>query len=334
MIKISRKKQEKLFWSVCLYLLFLKTVKFLNSIASHNKQKQVTSKHDWTHVKYLNVLYHNGTQKKLQYFFLNILRKYSQLLISDTLGMSGDFHQKYYCQVVETLIFICIQKMNSIPNFFLEILSSYFKLGISSTLGMLDYPHQYWQYHLVGKLDGGGLWKVDNSVTLIFTVAECYFKTITNFPTTKIDCESIVSTLMKNRIIHNNKFKIRSKSIDAFIKKEIALNLMENLLALYIRVRTYSFAKGQILSHRIKQSRLKSRSLWTSLKKMDFENWRVSLVMEWAIFMATNNRKTKIAALFALVLINIRRKKTRKIALNSLFLFTISQNRKVPKLHS
>ena len=50
--------------------------------------------------------------------------------------------------------------------------------------------------------------------------------------------------------------------------------------------------------------------------------------------MATNNRKTKIAALFALVLINIRRKKTRKIALNSLFLFTISQNRKVPKFHS
>ena len=156
--------------------------------------------------------------------------------------------------------------MNSIPNFFLEILSSYFKLGISSTLGMLDYPHQYWQYHLVGKLDGGGLWKVDNSVTLIFTVAECYFKTITNFPTTKIDCKSIVSTLMKNRIIHNNKFKIRSKSIDAFIKKDIALNLIENLLALYIRVGTYSFAKGQILSHKIKQSRLKSTSRWTWLK--------------------------------------------------------------------
>ena len=46
LFKIRRKKQEKLFWSVCLYLLFLKTVKFLNSIASHNKQKQVTNKHD------------------------------------------------------------------------------------------------------------------------------------------------------------------------------------------------------------------------------------------------------------------------------------------------
>ena len=41
LIKIRIKKQEKLFWSVCLiYLLFIKTVKLLNFIASHNKQKQ------------------------------------------------------------------------------------------------------------------------------------------------------------------------------------------------------------------------------------------------------------------------------------------------------
>ena len=107
LIKIRRKKQEKLFWSVCLYLLFLETVKFLNSIASYNKQKQVTNKHDWTHAKYLNVLYHNRTQKQLQYFFLNILQKHYQLPI---LGTSGHFHQKWKCQLVKTLMFICMQK--------------------------------------------------------------------------------------------------------------------------------------------------------------------------------------------------------------------------------
>ena len=120
-------------------------------------------------------------------------------------------------------------------------------------------------------LDRGGLWKVDN-VILIFKVAECHFKTITSVPTTKIDCKSIVSTLMKNPIIHENMSKIRSKSTDTIIKKEINLNLLEDLLTLYIRVRTFSFAKGQIQSHKIKQSRLKSRSLRTSLKKMNLEN--------------------------------------------------------------
>ena len=148
---------------------------------------------------------------------------------------------------------------------------------------------------------------------LIFKDAECHFITITSVPTTKIDCKSIVSTLMKDPIIHDNKPNVRSKSTDTFIKKEIVLNLFENLLALYIRVRTYSFAKGQIQSNKIKISRLNSRSLWTSLNKMDFENCRVSLTIEWAIFMAINNGKMKIAALFFLVLIKIRRKKQVKL---------------------
>ena len=76
-----------------------------------------------------------------------------------------------------------------------------------------------------------------------------------------LDSKNIVSTLMKNPIIHDNKSKIRSKSIDAFIKKDIALNLIENLLALFIPVRTFSSAKAQIQRRKIKQSRFKSGSL-------------------------------------------------------------------------
>ena len=68
-------------------------------------------------------------------------------------------------------------------------------------------------------LDRGGLWKIDNNATLIFQFAECHFKTITSVPTTKIDCKSIVSTLIKNSIIHENMSKIRSKSTDTIIKK-------------------------------------------------------------------------------------------------------------------
>ena len=32
--------------------------------------------HDWTPVKYLNVLYHNRIQKQLRHFFLKIFQKY------------------------------------------------------------------------------------------------------------------------------------------------------------------------------------------------------------------------------------------------------------------
>ena len=72
-----------------------------------------------------------------------------------------------------------------------------------------------------------------------------YFKTITSVPTTKIDRKSIVSTLMKNPIIHENMSKTRSKSTDTIIKKEIILNLLEDLLTLYIRVRSFFLQKAK-----------------------------------------------------------------------------------------
>ena len=54
--------------------------------------------------------------------FLNILQKYYGLHILGNLEMSGQLHQKRYCLFVETLMFICMQKMNSILNFVFEIL--------------------------------------------------------------------------------------------------------------------------------------------------------------------------------------------------------------------
>ena len=46
---------------------------------------------------------------------------------------------------------------------------------------------------------------------------------ITSVPTTEIDCKSIVSTLMKNRFIHESMSKIRQRLTDIIIKKEIAI---------------------------------------------------------------------------------------------------------------
>ena len=156
-------------------------------------------------------------------------------------------------------------------------------------------------------------------MTLIFKVAECHLKTISIVPTTKIDCKSIVSTLIKNRIICEYMSKIRRKSTDTVVKIELGLNFLEDLLTLHIPVRTFSFAKGQIQSHKVQISKLKSSSLWISLKKIDFKNWRVTLTIKTAIFIATNIQKTKMAPFsyfflyFALVLIKIRRKTQEKM---------------------
>ena len=91
-------------------------------------------------------------------------------------------------------------------------------------------------------LDQDGLGKVDNTLYVILTskVTECkvaeskiHFKRISSIPT-KIDCKSIVFNLMKNPFIYESMSKIRSKSTDTVIKKEIALNLLEDLLEIKI----------------------------------------------------------------------------------------------------
>ena len=79
--------------------------------------------------------------------------------------------------------------------------------------------------------DRGETLKVHNNVILTFKVAEYHFKSITSVPPTRINYKGIVFTLIKNPFIHENMSKARSKSTDT-IKKEIALNHLEDLLPL------------------------------------------------------------------------------------------------------
>ena len=71
---------------------------------------------------------------------------------------------------------------------------------------------------------------------------------------------------MTNLTVLTHAATIRSNSSD-LIKKELALNLQEDLLTLYIRVRSFSFAKDQQQAFKIRQAKLKSRSLRTALKR-------------------------------------------------------------------
>ena len=59
---------------------------------------------------------------EIKYSFFKTLQKYYQLLILGTLNMSGYFGQEQKCQLVETEMFIYMQKMNFIHYFIFEIL--------------------------------------------------------------------------------------------------------------------------------------------------------------------------------------------------------------------
>ena len=105
----------------------------------------------------------------------------------------------------------------------------------------------------VNIMDRGGLWNVNENVTSIFKIAERYFRTATQKHVIKIDSNSIVSNLMANATVLHHATVLKSKSEET-IKKEVALNLLEDLLTLYIRVRSLSFANDKQQAYKIQQT--------------------------------------------------------------------------------
>ena len=122
------------------------------------------------------------------------------------------------------------------------------------------------EHRHVDGLNRGGLWKVNEDVITIFSVAEAYFFSSTKKLQNKTVSKDIVNALMENCMVLENLAKVRRSSPDIF-KKEIAFNLLEDLLALYIRVRTFSYVKDKFQALKIRNTKTKSRSLRTGMKQ-------------------------------------------------------------------
>ena len=115
-------------------------------------------------------------------------------------------------------------------------------------------------------LNRGGLWKMNGDVIAIFSVAEAYFLSSTKKLQNKILSKHIVSALMGNCMVLENFAKVRQNSPDN-IKKEIAFNLLEDLLTMYISVHTFSYVNDKVQALKIRNSKTKSRSLRTGMKQ-------------------------------------------------------------------
>ena len=107
---------------------------------------------------------------------------------------------------------------------------------------------------------------MNEDVIAVFSVAEAYFFSSTKKLQNKIVSKDIVNALMENCMVLENLAKVRRSSPDIF-KKEIAFNLLEDLLALYIRVRTFSYVKDKFQALKIRNTKTKSRSLRTGMKQ-------------------------------------------------------------------
>ena len=73
-------------------------------------------------------------------------------------------------------------------------------------------------------------------------------------------------SLMKDPVLLAQYDKIYG-CVDPKVSKENALNLLEELISLYLCIRSHSFAKEITESHKMKSKISKERSLRTSIKR-------------------------------------------------------------------
>ena len=83
---------------------------------------------------------------------------------------------------------------------------------------------------------------------------------------TKLACEDLVSEILKDHsVLSNNNDICLNASLK--ISKEVSMDLLEHMMTIYFRVRTFSFAKDIREKHTISKKLAKKRSLRTEIKK-------------------------------------------------------------------
>ena len=110
----------------------------------------------------------------------------------------------------------------------------------------------------------GGLWTVTTEAFQICCNVESYFRRSTTVTSKKIDSKKMVSDLLKNSNTSCNYNVLRNQSSEQ-VSKEVAINLLEHLIALYIRVRIFPLVKDKRELHKM-ESKNRCISIHTSFK--------------------------------------------------------------------
>lgn len=89
---------------------------------------------------------------------------------------------------------------------------------------------------------------------------------ITSNFATSIDSNSLVSEMLHNSIIISN-FRDICCDIEPKVDDELCFNILEKILLLFTRVRTFSYAKDIREKHKCSKKKSKKSSLRTEIKK-------------------------------------------------------------------
>ena len=113
----------------------------------------------------------------------------------------------------------------------------------------------------------GGLWTVSQDMFEVFLIVESYFRARTEKKILrKINCNEMVADLVKHCRIFMFYNKIRNASVEK-VPIDIAINLLEHIIEIYLRARTFSLVKQKKEIFKLKTKKKKLNSLRKTIKK-------------------------------------------------------------------
>ena len=116
-------------------------------------------------------------------------------------------------------------------------------------------------HKFISSLNRGGLCAVTRGAQLIFERSEHYFRLASSDWTThKIDCSSVASkTVVDVDVVTAYSNWLSNSELE--IPSNVGKDMLHNIVWLYTRVRSYSFAKDIIQKHKVRAKQLKSKGL-------------------------------------------------------------------------
>ena len=144
-----------------------------------------------------------------------------------------------------------------------EILQEYLDILTAGKLG--DEKQELPEHKLVNTKNRGDLWKVTAEFFEIFCIAEEIFKKHTETFSNKIDGQLITKAVLEDTGVLANFSKLKSDINHA--DNKITKNILEYLIHLYLKTRTFSLVRSKMDAHKLFLRKNKARSLRTEIKK-------------------------------------------------------------------
>ena len=124
---------------------------------------------------------------------------------------------------------------------------------------------------LTSSLNRGGLWAITKSAQSIFERTEHYFRdTTSNTTVQNIAFASIIS-----RSVHDvevvSAYNSLLSNYQLIINSSVAKDVLHNIIQLYVKVRSFSFAKDIIQKHKIRLKQMKSKALRKDISRASHE---------------------------------------------------------------